>query len=75
MPLLICSASYFLARTLIKERVKFENDMLEPNFRLLKSVLAMLNERVARTQFKNVSDNPARPLPNDRSIPVQIDRD
>jgi hypothetical protein len=75
MPLLICSSSDFLTRALIKERVKFENDMLEPNFPLLKFVLAILNESVARTQFKNVSDNPARGhwyvRPNSVSVQVE----
>jgi hypothetical protein len=32
MSLLICSSSDFVTRTLIIERVKFESDMLEPNF-------------------------------------------
>jgi hypothetical protein len=47
--LLICASSDFLLRVLVKERNKYENDLLDPNFRLLKATIALLNERVART--------------------------
>jgi hypothetical protein len=46
-PLLICSSSDFLARVLVKEKKKFENNFLDPKFKLLKAVIASLNERVA----------------------------
>ncbi|KAJ7096187.1 hypothetical protein C8R44DRAFT_749032 [Mycena epipterygia] len=52
VPLLICSSSEFLAGTLVKERENFENDLLDPKFRLLNAVFAGLNERVTRIQFK-----------------------
>ena len=65
VPLLISSSSDFLLRALVKERLKFENDMLDPRFRLLKAVFAALNERVARVQFKKVSDNEIKFSPNE----------
>jgi hypothetical protein len=62
VPLLIFSSSEILARTLVKERPKFENDMVRPNFILLKAVFAALNERVACIQFKKVTDNCNGPI-------------
>ena len=50
-PLLLCSSSDFLLKTLIKKRTKSENDMLDPSFQLFKAVFAALNERVATTRF------------------------
>jgi hypothetical protein len=64
-----------LAQVLVKERLKSENDLLDPNFRLLKSVFAMLNERVARTQFKKVENNLAAFMTNPHIRPVQVDAD
>ncbi|KAJ7120370.1 hypothetical protein C8R44DRAFT_737187 [Mycena epipterygia] len=52
VPLLVCSSSHILAQTLVKERAKYENDFLDPKFRLLKAVLALLNERVFRIQLR-----------------------
>jgi hypothetical protein len=65
--------SDFLSRALVKERQKFENDLLDPKFRLLRAVFAALNERVARIQFKIVSVNPAKHLTNILSETIEID--
>jgi hypothetical protein len=75
VPLLVCSSSDFLSRTLVKERWKFENDMLGPNFKLFKAVFAALNERVARIQFKKVTDNQAKFLTQTQPQDVEIDTD
>jgi hypothetical protein len=73
VPLLICFSSDFLIRALVKERKKFENDLLDPKFTLLKAVFARLNERVARVSFKKVTDNQAK-LPTQLMIRgVEID--
>lgn len=64
--LLICSSSDFLTRALVKERKKFENDLLDPKFTLMKATLARLNERVARVRFKRVADNQAK-------LPTQLE--
>jgi hypothetical protein len=46
--------------------------MLRPNFRLLKAVFAALNERVARIQFKKVTDNQAKFLTHTQMRPIEI---
>ncbi|KAJ6563260.1 hypothetical protein DFH09DRAFT_1082320 [Mycena vulgaris] len=74
-PSLLCSTSDFLLKTLIKERLKSENNMLDPNFPLFKAVFAALNERVARTQFKQTMDTfPASlDLDTDLCPPLEVD--
>ncbi|KAJ6632040.1 hypothetical protein B0H10DRAFT_1937759 [Mycena sp. CBHHK59/15] len=73
VPLLICSSSELLARTLVKERELSENNILDSKFPLIKAVVAMLKERVARVQFKKVSDNLAKFLTNIPNLPIEID--
>jgi hypothetical protein len=73
VPLLICSSSDFLSRALVKQRGVFENNLLDPNFRLLRAVIAELNEGVAKIQFSKVSDNHARFLTKIRPRAVEID--
>lgn len=63
----------FPARALVKNRPKFEDSILDPKFRLLRSVFAMLNERVARIQFKKVSNNRAKFLTSGHIRAVQIE--
>jgi hypothetical protein len=58
---------------IIKERQKYENNILDPKFRLVRAVFAMLNERVARVQFKKVSDNRALFLRSEPIRTVEID--
>jgi hypothetical protein len=58
---------------LIKERQNNENNILDPKFRLLGAVFAMLNERVACIQFKKVSDNRALFLRSESICIVEID--
>lgn len=48
------------------------NNRLDPNFRLMRAVIAELNERVARIQFRKVSNNPARFLANIQTRNVEI---
>jgi hypothetical protein len=73
VPLLIRAFSDFLLRVLVKDRKKYENNLLGPNFRLLKAVVAVLNKRVGRTQFKKVEQNPAE-LNSDEPIQtIQLD--
>lgn len=55
------------------ERTKLENDMIDPKFRLLKAVIVLLNERVARGEFKNVSDNRATKVNLDQRRLVEVD--
>lgn len=73
VPLFICSSSDFLAQALVKDRRTFENNILDPMFYLIKAVLACLNERTARVQFKKVLDNLAKSLTNDHIDTVQVD--
>jgi hypothetical protein len=73
VPLLVCCSSDVLSRVLVHDRLKSENNLLDPNFHLLKSVLAMLNERVARIHFRKVTDNRAKALRGDRPRTVEID--
>jgi hypothetical protein len=47
-PLLICASSAFLLQVLVKERNKYENDMLDPNFRLLKATFKKVAENLAK---------------------------
>jgi hypothetical protein len=62
VPLLICTSSDFLASALVKERRKFEYDILDAKFRLITAVIAKLKEQVARVEFKRVTLNQAKPL-------------
>ncbi len=73
VPLLVCTSSEYLLQVIIKERQKYENNILDPKFRLLRAVFAMLNERVARVQFKKVSDNRALFLKSEPIHTVEID--
>jgi hypothetical protein len=73
VPLLVCSSSEFLLRVLVKERQKFENNILDPRFLLLRAVFAKVNERVARIQFKKVSNNHESYVWSDPSLTIQID--
>lgn len=73
IPLLICSSSDFLIRMLIKDRERFENDLLDPNFRLIRAVVAMLNERVARIKFMKVAPNPARLITDEDTHIIEAD--
>jgi uncharacterized ubiquitin-like protein YukD len=57
----------------VKERERFENDLLVPNYHLLKALIAMLNERVARVQFKQVSNNQVRSLTTGHIHTVEIE--
>jgi hypothetical protein len=47
--------------------------MLDTKFRLLKAVFAMLDERVARLQFKKVVDNHAKSLSTEHIRTAQVD--
>jgi hypothetical protein len=49
VPLLICASSDFLLRALVKDRKKYENDLLDPNFRLLKAVVHVEREGGSNT--------------------------
>lgn len=73
VPLLICSSSDVLLRMLIKDRQKFENNVLDPTFCLLRAVIARLNERIAKVKFKKVSVNPAKSLSKDSISTIQLD--
>ncbi|KAJ7347198.1 hypothetical protein DFH08DRAFT_808957 [Mycena albidolilacea] len=73
VPLLICCSSEFLLQALVKDREKFENNMLDAKFCLLKAVFAMLNERVAQIQFKKVVDNHAKSLSTEQIRTTQVD--
>jgi hypothetical protein len=73
VPLLYCSSSDFLARALVKERRKFENDLLDGRFQLLRAVIAKLNERVARIYFKKVRLNQAKSSTETAFQNVKID--
>jgi hypothetical protein len=53
VPLLICSSSDFLSRALVKQRQRFENDLLDPKFRLPRAVFAALNESSTNPIQKN----------------------
>jgi hypothetical protein len=69
IPLLVCSSCDYLLRALVKERQKFENNILDANFH--QAVFAQLNERTGRTQFKKVSINPAKLLFNQTTPTVE----
>lgn len=71
-PLLICTSADYLLRMLVTEREKYENDLLNPLFPLIKSTIALLNERVAHTQFSKVSENPAKLLEGEPVQEVEI---
>jgi hypothetical protein len=73
VPHLICTSSDFLARTLVKGRKRFENDLLGPNFKLLKAVFAALNERIARIQFNKSEDNAAKLLTHIQMRTIEMD--
>jgi hypothetical protein len=73
VPLLICASSDLLLRVLVKDRKKYENDLLDPNFRFLKAVVAMLNERVGQTQFKEVEQNPPKFNSDEPTQTVELD--
>jgi hypothetical protein len=73
IPLLICSSSDFLSRVLVTDRETYENDILDPSCQLLKSVIAALNERVARIQFQKVTHNEAQFLTNEPGHLVELD--
>jgi hypothetical protein len=73
IPLLICCSSDFLLKTLIKDRRKSENHMLDPCFPLLKAVFAALNERVARTQFKQMTNPFPVTLGPEKCPPLEVD--
>jgi hypothetical protein len=60
-------------RTLVKERGRYEDDMLNVNFRLSRAALAARNEHAARIQFKEVLVNPAKWVKNLPAVPVEID--
>jgi hypothetical protein len=72
-PLLLCSSSDFLLKTLIKERTKSENDVLDPSFLLFKALFATLNERTARTQFKQTKITFPVTLSIDLYPPLEVD--
>jgi hypothetical protein len=72
-PLPICASSDFLLWVLVKDRIKYEMDMLNPGFELLQAVFAASNERSGRIQFKKVETNPAKCALSLTKINVEID--
>ncbi|KAK7046865.1 hypothetical protein R3P38DRAFT_3346454 [Favolaschia claudopus] len=50
-PLKVFTTSDFLGKTFVKNRCDIEKHPLEPNFRLVQTVISRLNERTARTRF------------------------
>ncbi|KAK7029328.1 hypothetical protein R3P38DRAFT_3189684 [Favolaschia claudopus] len=51
-PITFNSPSNFLGTMFVTNRVEMENDPLNPSFPLIASVIALLNERTARTRFR-----------------------
>jgi hypothetical protein len=73
VPMLVCSSSEFLLQILITQRQKWEANILDPKFHLIRAVFAALNERVARIQLKKVSLNKAKFLTSEQIRSIEID--
>lgn len=73
--ILICSSTDYLAKAFVIDRTIHENNMLDKDFQLWRAVLAALNERCGRVQFKKVTPNPATALKFQPGNPVVLDTD
>ncbi|KAJ6506347.1 hypothetical protein C8R47DRAFT_1192275 [Mycena vitilis] len=75
VPLNIYSPSTFLGKTLVTERQKSENNMLNANFQLIKCTIAAMQERTGRTRLARVRANPAIEMRTQSATPITVDTD
>ncbi|KAJ6521679.1 hypothetical protein DFH09DRAFT_1097664 [Mycena vulgaris] len=73
IPLNIKCSSSFLSKALVTDRIQTENNPLDSNYDVIKSVVSTLQERSGRTCFQKVETNLAAELFTLTPTPISLD--